>query len=545
VKSSRLVPILAAGMLLITVLSACSSGTKPGGSADSSARKQGVIMTPAATSDVDKVTWNLLTGEPITLDPFVSEDYSANPVSSNMCETLLVQKPDSSIAPNLAASYTNPDPLHWVYDLRTGVKFWNGKPMTADDVVWSMRHNMTYTPSFYNYLYANVKSVDATGPAQVTVTLSKPDYLFNTELASYAGVVVEKAFFEAHAKDFGSPKVGVECTGPFRFKNWAQGESITLVKNADYWNKSLQPKVGSLVFTFLTNESSITSALETGEIDGAYDLPFSGLAQLRTSSAGTVYEGQSPLSLTMQYANPRGAMSNLNLRQALQMAVDWNGVASEVLKGTGEPLRGMMPPTVFGYANAKLQPPYDALPAPKSAQYDKAKALVAAAGDDAKKEVLFAVPDIATYQAFGTAVADAASRIGMKLKLRVVPAAQYPNYLFDAKTRAGVDILLTDYWPNVSDPLDWYGNTSVGGSSYNFYGYTGIDALYNEARGTKDDATRSDILVKMQDKLNKDLLPMVPGVYHLNTLWMNKRITGAPASFSYVFYPWAATLGGK
>lgn len=521
-----------------------NSSSGASGASTSGANASLLSTTPAAKGELDTVTWNLWEGEPYTLDPYHSADYKENTVNSNLCETLLAIQPDLTIKPNLATSWDNPDPLTWVLHLKQGVKFWDGTPMTADDVAWSMNNNVQDKSGFYGYLYGRVASVKATGADQVTVKLSKPDYLFINELASYAGVVVKKAFWQAHPKDVGTAGVGVMCTGPFKFSSWTKGDNITLVRNDNYWDPTRKPKTKKLVFKFITDEASATNAMLAGQIDGAYDPPLSGLKQLQSSAAGSVYQGLHESNMTMVYANSKGAMSNLKLRQALQMAVDWQGINSTVLAGTGTQLRSMMPPSIFPTdMKDALQAAYDKLPAPQSAQYDAAKKLVSEAGADAKKPIVFAVPAAYTAQQFGTSVTDAAKRIGLNFTLKVVPTDQYTNYLYDAKTRAGVDILFTDFWPNIPDPLDWLGIAALNGGSFNAYGYNAVDDLYGKAQEAKDPADRAKIIAQIQEKTTADLLPMVPGISHSSRLWLKKGLTGVPASFDYVYYPWAAGLG--
>ncbi|WP_125616698.1 ABC transporter substrate-binding protein [Specibacter cremeus] len=531
-----------AGVLALAVLTGCNTGGPGKGFAGSTAL---TIMTPAAKSNVDKVTWNVFEGEPQTVDPFKSADYTPNMINSNMCENLLTQTPEFQIKPNLASSYTNPDPLHWVYNLRSDVTFWDGTPMTADDVAWSLNHNLTDKTTFYNYLYTNVAKVAVTGAHQVTVTLSRPDYLFNQELASYAGVVVQKKFYTEHAATVGAPSVGVMCTGPFKFGKWIQGQSITLTRNDHYWNKDLQPKVGTLVFTFLTDDSSITSGLLAGQIDGTFNVPTPSLVQLKNSPVGNMYMGPAPINLTMVYANPAGPMSNPDMRKALQLAVDWNGLGKQTFSGTATPIKLQTPKTVFGFADKDLAALEDSLPAPASAQDEEAKKYVAKVPANIRSQkIVMVVTDVPETQQLGLAIKDAANRIGLNFELKVVPSTGYSNYLYDPKTRAGVDILYTQFWPNIPDPLDWLATTAVSGGLFNQYGYSGVDDLFAKARGTADPVERAKLTAQIEAKLHDGLLPMVPGLLVDNTVWMNKRITGAPASFSYVYYPWAAYLGG-
>jgi peptide/nickel transport system substrate-binding protein len=125
-----------------------------------------------------------------------------------------------------------------------------------------------------------------------------------------------------------------------------------------------------------------------------------------------------------------------------------------------------------------------------------------------------------------------------------VPATGYSNYLYDPATRGDTDLLYTQFWPNIPNPLDWIALTAVTGASFNQSGYDGVDGLYAKAVGTKDDDERARVVLEMATKLREEMVPMLPGVEMTNELWLNSRITGAPAAFDYVFYPWAAHLAG-
>ncbi|TGN65753.1 ABC transporter substrate-binding protein [Nocardioides eburneiflavus] len=535
------------GALGLALVTGCTAGTKASSSGGDGESRLGdlQVLTEEATSEVDSVKWNVFQGEPSTVDPFRSADYTPNMINSNMCETLLSQTNEFDIAPNLAESFENPDPLHWVYTLRDDVTFWDGTPMTAEDVAWSLEHNRTDPATFYNYLYSNVESVDVTGEHEVTVTLKRPDYLFNDELASFAGVVVQKKHYEANEDTYGSPATGVMCTGPYMYEKWTKGESITLARNDDYWNDELQPKVRTFEFTFLVDSAAITSALLSGEIDGTYFVPEAGIDQLRNSGRGTVTAGPAPLNLTFVYANSDGAAANPEVRKALQMAIDWKGIAESVYKDTAEPLKIQTPRYAFGAANDDLQEYVDTLPEPPSAKYEEAKKIVDALPASVRsEEISMVLPAVAETQQFALAVKDAATRIGLNFKLKVVPETGYSNYLYDPATRGDIDIFYTTFWSNIPNPLDWLSLTAVTGGLFNQYGYTGIDDLFAEAQGTKDPAKQAELILQMEEKLREDLLPMVPGLEIHNTVWMNNRITGAPAAFNFLYYPWAAHVGG-
>ena len=532
-------------------LAACSGGGGGGGGGGSNGGGSGssgalTTFTPAGSGSVDTVTWNVFEGEPQTIDPFHSADYTPNMMNSNMCETLLAQTPDFQIKPNLATSFSNPDPTTWTYQLRSGVTFWDGSPMTADDVVWSMRHNLTDKTTFYSYLYANVASISKTGPLTVKVKLKRPDYLFNNELADYAGVVVQKKFYEQHGSSVGSPKVGVMCTGPYKFDRWAQGQSVSVSRYDGYWNKSVPLKVKNINFTFLTDSSAITSGLQSGQIDGTYNVPTAALTKLQgQSSVGKLYLGPAPLEVTLVVANPKGAMGNVVVRKALQMAIDWKGIGSQVYGGLGTPAPLQTAPSSYGFAKDALSAYADSVKTDGTPRIDEAKKLLAGAPASVKsQQISLVVPQQAETQQLGLAVQAAAKKIGLNFKLKVVPQTGYSNYLYDPATRGSTDLLYTQFWANVPDPLDWLGITAVTGGSFNQSGYSKIDGLYAKAVGTKDDAARAKLVVEMEKKLHDDMGPMFPGVELKSTVWLGSKITGAPASFNYVYYPWAAYLGG-
>ncbi|MFJ6563189.1 ABC transporter substrate-binding protein [Streptomyces sp. NPDC091412] len=540
-RATALAAVAAAATL---VLAGCSGGGTSGTGATGSSDAL-TTFTPKGSGSVDTITWNVFQGEPQTVDPFQSADYTPNMINSNMCETLLAQTPDFRIKPNLATSYANPDPTTWVYKLRGDVTFWDGSPMTADDVVWSMRHNMTDKSSFYGYLYSNVASIAKTGTDEVTVRLKKPDYLFNDELASFAGVVVEKKFYEQHGKKVGTPGVGVMCTGPYTYGKWTQGQSISVSRYDGYWNKSLPLKVKNIDFTFLTDDSAITSGLLSGQIDGTYGPPTAGLAQLKASSAGKLYSGAAPLAVTLVVANQKGAMGNADVRKALQMAIDWKGIGDQVYAGEGTAVPLQTVPAVYGFAKDELTSYADSVRTDGSAKVDEAKKLLAGVPADVKsKQISLVVPQQAETQQLGLGIKAAADRIGLHFKLNVVPATGYSNYLYDPATRGSTDLLYTQFWPNIPNPLDWLGLTAITGGTFNQSGYSDIDGLYAKAISTKDDGARAKLVVRMEQKLHDEMNPMFSGIQLTNDVWLGSRITGAPAAFDYVYYPWAAYLGG-
>ena len=158
-----------------------------------------------------------------SLDPIYAFDYPENTADSLMCESLLRQAPDGSLQPGLATR-RQPLPDHMVFTLRPGVKFWDGHPVTPADVVYSLDRNIDpKLGGFYGLVFNRVKSIAATGPSQVTITLKQPDYWLEGELASMPGIVIEKSFAQKQGKNYGTPAGAIMCTGAYMLKSWNPG----------------------------------------------------------------------------------------------------------------------------------------------------------------------------------------------------------------------------------------------------------------------------------------------------------------------------------
>ena len=312
--------------------------------AEASSKVQYTSTSPAATGTLSSLTWDLPFGEPTTLDYAQSADYGPDMVTSNLCDSLLRLNPDFTISPNLASSWSyGPNHMSLTFNLRSGVKFWDGHPLTSTDVVYSMLRNVNPKVNPVNgAFYANVKSIVASGPLKVVVTFSRPDELFIKEMATISGDVAEKTFLVAKGATFGTAKGGVMCSGPFELTAWHPGNNIVLTANSHYWNTSLEPKAKKVTLDFITNTSILTSALKSGEIDGAFEVPSSTLPALQGSGAGTVYIGPS-LALYDLAPTGQGPSVDPKIRQALGMVIDRSALAKQIFHGAATPNYTLIP----------------------------------------------------------------------------------------------------------------------------------------------------------------------------------------------------------
>ncbi len=531
-------------VMLVIGVAACGGDSTSTAASPTSAMDDLMTTTPPGTGELDKVTWNL-PYEPSSLDWTRSFNYAENTSIANMSESLLRLTPDFSIEPGLAESFTNPTPTTWVYKIRQGVTFWDGAPMTADDVVYSLQRSLDPdVGSYFSFYFVNVDKIEKTADDLVTVTLKKPDALFNQAMASAAGTVGQRAYMESKGTDYGTAKGGIMGTGPFKFVEWQSGTSITMARNDAYWDTTLQPKVKSLELRFIADESTAVNALRSGQIDGQFFYtPPAGLTQLQTAPETGVYLGKSLVFWSLLTSATTGPYSDPRVRQALLAATDRAAIASVVFQGIAIPARVLAPPASWGYSEATFQAGYDAIPAP-SVDAAAGKALLAEAGAAGETITIGAQGSSVAHSQTANILKAAGEEIGLNVNIKMIPVQRYGSLYWDPKAREGIDAFLSTWYGNFADPLDVYGFMGPGApNNFNDYDNPEATRLTSEAFAEYDDAKRAETVVKLQKILTDDLV-WAPLVYQTNILVMNKRMSGAVASFPYLYYPWAASIGG-
>ncbi|MFD7026754.1 ABC transporter substrate-binding protein [Streptomyces sp. NPDC059917] len=496
--------------------------------------------TPAAAGPLDSFTWAVY-AEPPTLDYISAFDYPQNTILSNVCESLMRWTPQLTMAPGLAEKATNPDPKTWVYDLRAGVHFHDGAVMSADDVVYSLGRQMNPdNGAAWNSEFVNVESVAKTGPLQVTVKLKQPDAMFPQYMATAAGVVASRAGVEKAGKDYGTSG-SLDCTGPFKLGTWNKGQSIELQRFDGYWGT--KAKSAKAVFTFLTDPSARTNALLNGEADGGYLIPTESYDRLSKSGAGTLFFGEGLSTVNVNMTNMKGVLGDVRVRRALSLALDRRGFVKAGLGGAGTATSSLTTKAVWAGAPEKVRDSaFAGLPSPDQ-NVEAAKRLVEEAGATGKTVVMATSSIGQDVSLLATAVQDAGTRIGLKVQLKTIAPNAFTSLFTDPAAREGIDMFPETYYDSVTDPMDLLSNFQTG-AYQNYAGYSdpAYDALVDKAKSTYDTAERMTTAAELQKKAADQLL-WIPVAEWPTAVFLGKRITGAPTTISYLYYPWAADVG--
>ena len=222
--------------------------------------------TPAGSGTVKSIAWYVY--HPVTtLDPALTFDTPEWEAVFSMCDSLLRVTASGNLEPGLAKSVTRPDPTTLVFTLRSGVKFWNGAPLTAADVVYSLERQLNpKLGAVYAQWFGRVKSIEATGVDEVTVKLTQPDALFERVMAGPEGLIVSKSFAEKAGKGFGTPAKGIMCSGPYEFGSWQPGGNVVMKRNPSYWDASNSARVDQVTLENVSDPATLAAALSTGQI---------------------------------------------------------------------------------------------------------------------------------------------------------------------------------------------------------------------------------------------------------------------------------------
>jgi len=536
------------GTAAVIAVSGAGCGKQASDTKPAAAAKAGSSLsptTPAAKGDTGALTWATYR-EVGTLDPIQAFDYPENTVITAMCDSLLQQQPDGSSKPGLATKVETPDPRTIVFTINTGAKFWDGQNVTPADVVYSLKRNTDpKLAGFYGAVFESVDSIEATAGNRVTIKLKQPDNWLLGELSQMPGIVLEKAYVESEGKAFGTPSGGTMCTGPFKLKSWRPGSDLTAVRNDAYWDTSLRPMAASMVFKGAPDESSLTSGLLTNEITGFYPQPLTTLGQLKSSTAVTVQTGPSFASDAFVITSLTGALKDVRVRQALSMAIDRKAYINALYGGYGVLPRTLANPGTWGYERDVFRKDWNSLPEPTQ-DVAKAKQLVQQAGATGKTIVIGTSSEINPLQIEAEAIRQAALSIGLKAKFKSASAANFINFFTDASARKGVDGLVSGSYTDYADPAALYKLFAVKGGILNYDDFEDlrISAALERARTVPDERTRAELTARAGD-LIMQTLPWIPLADPDTIVIMDKRITGAPASFQYMGGPWAATIGAS
>ncbi len=334
--SKRFFALALAGVMVLA-LAACG-----GNGGNSTPPSQSPAPTPDAGSSapaapVEQVlkygtdTW------PAGFDPHTISAIAATRVFNQVYESLISFNPDMTFQGVLAESWETPDDTTYIFHLRKGVKFHNGREMTAEDVEYSFNRILGKTDagdigalgSSASY-YGGIDTIEVVDPATIKFTLKAPNAAFMSSLTSSYGAIVPKEVVEQNNGSLAS--IETMCgTGPFVYKDSVVDNYITLEKNADYWEAG-SPKLDGITYYLMADESTRLAALRTGDIN-LCSLSALNLSEVQNDSSVKVLSYQSNNYTYLGFNLSSKKLQDKNVRQAMSLAVDRDAIIDYVYNG--------------------------------------------------------------------------------------------------------------------------------------------------------------------------------------------------------------------
>jgi len=302
--------------------------------------------------------------------------------------------------------------------------------------------------------------------------------------------------------------------------------------------------VREIDFKGTPDEASLTSALQTGGVNGYYAFAISTLDQLRKSKNVKVVDGAGWNVDAFIVSSFKGTLGDKRVRQALSMAIDRKAMIDTIFKGAALMPKALTPPGTWGYSRAIFQAGYDKLPELKQ-DINAAKKLIQDAGATGKTITIGMSSELNDVALEAGAYQTAGQAIGLTVKLKSVSAQNYINFFIDASARADVDGFFTTNYGDYADPAGLLATLVLPDGSQNYPPYSNqqVTDLMNAARSEPNLDKRAQDMVDAQ-KLMMDDMPWIPDAFPNNELVTSANLTGAYASFAYMFAPWANQLGG-
>ena len=239
--------------------------------------------------------------------------------------------------PVLATSWqVSPDGKRITFNLRQGVKWHDGKPFTSADVKYSLE-KLTPLHARSASVFKNVASIEAQGDHTVIVTLKEPFGPF-LDLLTADNVGIQPAHLYAGTDLLKNPaNLRPVGTGPFKFDAWQTGQSITFVRNADYWDKG-KPYLDKFVFRIIPDSNTRSLALEAGDIDyiPSYDMSSNDAVRLKKTKGIKVSTGRGmPRVLLLFFNNKKKPFDDPRVRKALLQGLDRQIMLSSAFNDIG------------------------------------------------------------------------------------------------------------------------------------------------------------------------------------------------------------------
>ncbi|KLU25089.1 peptide ABC transporter substrate-binding protein [Caballeronia mineralivorans PML1(12)] len=472
----------------------------------------GAVLTTPVQAQVRGGTLQAIAQpEPPLLMLGLNQQTTTQYVGGKIYESLLTWTPDLKPAPGLAKAWRiSDDGKVYTFDLQTGVKWHDGQPFTADDVVFSIDKFLRQVhPRARVIINQFVESIKATSPAQVRIVLKTPFPPFLKAFVSDNMPMVPKHIYDG--TDFASNPANQHPigTGPFKFQEWKKGQYIVLVRNPDYWRPGL-PYLDKIVFRVIPDAASRSVAFERGDVQvlSSGDVDNVDVKRLKALPKVTYTLNGAEMFSKLAYVQMnehKPPFDNIKVRQAVMAAINRKFIVDNIFFGIGKVATGPISSTT---------PFYDAHVTPYTYDPKKARQLIAESGVDLSKTPIriLSYPYGSAWDRLAEYTKQCLEQVGFKVSIEAADpgtwATRVSNFDFD---------MTFSFTAQYGDPALgvsrlYLSRNEVKGSPFvNNEGYRNpkADELWDQAAA----ATSNDMRQKLYSQLQQMLVDDVANGY--------------------------------
>ena len=449
------------------------------------------------------------TYDPRSLDPALSTDVPTGRAVGYVFDGLVRFTPDAQVVPGLAKSWdVSPDGLTYTFHLRTGVKFHDGRPFSAKNVVNTFQRVLDPATKggrgwpLYPIAGAqefadgkggrSVSGLSAPNDTTVVIRLKEPFAIFPKLLAMPVAAIVP----DSVPSNFGEHPIG---TGPWKFVEWKHDDYLKFARNDAYFEGA--PKADSLMARIIPEPSTAVAEFESGNVDVLYVPEGETRNWEQTDEKKAMLESAPALRVFYISINTtRGPLADPRVRQALNYATDVKPILESIVSGRGNLAAGVIPPSLPGGDSTRKGYAHDVA---------KAKQLLAAAGYANGFDVELWSSQTPPFPRIAQAVQANLKDAGVRVKLVQRDASS----MREAARAGQTDMALKDWFADYPDaenflyPLLHSANKGVGGNT-SFYSNPRFDELVSAARREQDEAKRT-AMYKQADEMAFNDAPMI------------------------------------
>lgn len=412
---------------------------------------------------------------------------------ANVFDVLVrVDRDGTELEPGLAESWEiSDDGLTYTFKIRDA-KFSDGSPITAADAAFSLLRVRDDAESYWADGFSVMETAEATDDHTLVVTLKAATPPFITMLALPSAAIVSQAAVEADPEGFAEMPTAV--SGAFMVTDWQRGEKVVLAKSPDYWEAD-RVKLDGVEWISIPDDNARMLNVQAGQLDAALFVPFARVEELSQNPDLTVHHDVSTKEdhLLINHENP--ALSKVEVRQALDYAIDKQAIVDTVTFGLTEIAYSYIPKgSLYHYAD-NLQRPHDP---------EKAKALLEAAGETGLSLAYIVNAGNEVDEQIAVLIQQQLSEVGITVSLQKVD----PSQSWDMLVTGDYDLSVM-YWTNdILDPDQK--STFVLGDDANMnymtrYKNAEVKQMVADARSESDPTKREEMYVQLQKTAKEEV----------------------------------------